>query len=121
MLTLNDIQEQWKKLTNGRQYPILTKQKRGISGAENILNRMHHGQTLMICHDCTDSRTLKNRGYTELRRFHCGDAKCDGCQEFTSLGMWLFAEHRWAKDLRQEKQLDEVRRRDQQNSTRFRS
>lgn len=118
-VTRHEIQEFWKRMTGGRQYPILTKQPRKIPNGEHILNRMEFGQTVMVCKECEDSRTLVGRGYTELRRYHA-DAICDGCQEYGSVAMWLFQDHTWHQDLKGEEQLKNVRQRDLMNSSRFR-
>lgn len=112
-MTRNDIQERWKRLTDGRMWPVLTRQPRRISMGEHILNRMHHKLTVMVCSGCQDARALKNRGYVELRRFH-SVAKCDGCQEYGSLAMWLYDDSPWHQDIRQEDRLNAVRRRDRE-------
>jgi len=118
-LHLHDIQEAWKRATGGTMFPILTKQRRGMPMGEHILNRMTHGMTVMVCDACEDERTLKNRGYVELRRFH-GEAICDGCQEFGPIAMWLYEDSTWHSDLRQEPRLNEVRRRDRAVAERYR-
>ena len=111
-MTLNEIMDRWKRQTQGRLWPILTRQPRRIPRGEHILNRMTHGLTVMVCSACEDDRTLKNRGYVELRRFH-GDAKCDGCQEFGPIAMWLFEDSVWHRDLQHEDTVvKKIRQRD---------
>lgn len=119
MITKNDIQERWKRLTNGTLWPVLTRQPRRISMGEHLLNRITHKLTIMVCHACQDERTLKNRGYVELRRFH-SEAKCDGCQEYGPLAMWLYDDSPWHQDLRLEDKLNKIRRRDRQQQERER-
>lgn len=109
----NDVMEIWKRNTGGRMWPVLTRQPRRIPMGEHLLNRMHHQLTVMICKPCEDARTLTNRGYVELRRFH-GEGKCDGCQEYQSIAMWLYEDSPWHQDVRQEDRLNTVRRRDRQ-------
>lgn len=119
MITRNDVMEQWKRITSGRMYPILTRQPRRISMGEHILNRMTHSLTVMVCSHCQDARTLTNRGYVELRRFH-GEAKCDGCQEHGSIAMWLYEDSPWHQDIRLDDKLNAIRRRDRQQRERER-
>jgi hypothetical protein len=109
---LNEIMDRWKRLTDGKQYPVLTKQPRRISMGEHILNRMTHHLTVMVCESCQDAQTLKNRDYVELRRFHA-EGKCDGCQAYTSVALWIFEDSCWHHDLNQEPALEAIQRRDE--------
>lgn len=119
MRTLNDLMEAYKRHTDGRMVPLLTRQPRRISMGEHILNRITHQQSVMVCTSCQDARALTNKGYVELRRFHA-EAKCDGCQEYKPLAMWIFEDSVWHQDLRHEDYLNGVRRRDRMAAERYR-